>query len=40
MFHDEILESVFSSILPLTFCIKVPVLSSGEIDNTLLNHEL
>jgi hypothetical protein len=39
-FMDEIKEPVFKNVLPLTFCIKVPVLPTGEVDKKFLNHEL
>lgn len=27
-------------MLPLTYCVKLPVLATGEIDTKMLNHEL
>ena len=38
--HDENSVSVFKRILPLTFCLKIPVLSSGEVDPKGLSAEL
>ena len=35
---DENKELVFKKILPLTFCLKVPVSLSGEVDQKALNH--
>jgi hypothetical protein len=35
--HDEHQVSVFKKILPLTFCLKIPVLANGEIDPKLLS---
>ena len=34
------MESVFKNILPLTFCLKLPVLSTGELERKSLNSEL
>lgn len=39
-YADELGEHVFKNVLPLTFCLKVPVLPTGEVDQKLLNHEL
>ena len=39
-YQDEQGEHVFKNVLPLTFCIKVPVTPTGEVDQKLLNHEL
>ena len=38
--HDENEVSVFKRILPLTFCLKVPILSTGEVDSKVLSNEL
>jgi hypothetical protein len=38
--HDENSVSVFKRVLPLTFCLKVPILSSGEVDSKILSSEL
>jgi len=38
--HDENGVSVFKRILPLTFCLKVPILSTGEVDSKVLSNEL
>lgn len=38
--HDENSVSVFKKILPLTFCLKIPVLSNGEVDFKILSAEL
>jgi len=38
--HDEHSVSVFKRILPLTFCLKIPILSSGEVDAKVLSNEL
>jgi hypothetical protein len=34
--HDDQQELVFKNMLPLTFCIKVPVTSTGEVDKKIL----
>lgn len=39
-YQDEQGENVFKNVLPLTFCLKVPVAPTGEVDQKLLNHEL
>lgn len=39
-FEDEQMESVFKNILPLTFSLKLPVLSTGELERKSLNSEL
>ena len=39
-FQDEHQESVFKNILPLTFCLKLPVFANGDIDKKQLNYEL
>ncbi len=38
--HDENAASVFKRMLPLTFCLKIPIQSSGEIDSKILSQEL
>ena len=38
--HDEQGDAVFKNMLPLTFSIKLPVYSNGEIDKKALNQEL
>lgn len=39
-FEDDQKESVFKNVLPLTFCLKLPVLASGELEKRALNNEL
>lgn len=39
-FCDEQQEVVFKNVLPLTYCLKLPVLASGEVDIKSLNYEL
>lgn len=38
--HDENSVSVFKKTLPLTFCLKIPILSNGEVDTKILSAEL
>jgi hypothetical protein len=36
--HDENQELAFKNMLPLTFCLKLPILPTGEVDKTSLSH--
>lgn len=38
--HDEQQQLVFKNMLPLTFCLKIPVFQNGEVDMQVLNKEL
>lgn len=40
IWSDEQQELVFKNMLPLTFCIKLPILANGEVDKTSLSHEM
>jgi len=38
--HDEKKEIVFKNMLPMTFCLKVPIYANGEVDKNTFNYEL
>jgi hypothetical protein len=38
--HDEQQDYAFKNMLPLTFCLKLPISLSGEIDKSSLNEEM
>lgn len=38
--HDENHQLVFKNMLPLTFCLKLPVHANGEVDKKSLNFDI